>query len=326
MGTTMVENKYKLGMTALSLVENNKGIYAADESPSSLDKKFKSYKIDNTYQNRLDLRKSLFKTSKINNMISGVILHEETFTQKDDNGKLIVEFLLEQGIQLGIKLDKGLRELEEEKISIGIEDLEKRIQSDIFKKATFAKWRSLFYISDELPSQKAIDENIEILSQYAKICQKYDKVPIVEPEIPWKGSYTIEKNAKIAKLIISRLFAKLNEYDVYIPGVLLKVGFITNGIDDPMSSPSDVSLHTLQTLLSSVPSGVRGVVFLSGGHPPEEAFEYLQKVNKEKGNRTFSLSYSYGRALSNDSLEAFGQKLGEYEIQSRFYKNLKKCQ
>lgn len=90
------EQKFKLGMKAAKLVEENKGILAADESPKSMDKRFEAVNIANTQENRSLFREYLFKTFNLNKRINGVILHEETFSQKDSKGNKLIDILKER--------------------------------------------------------------------------------------------------------------------------------------------------------------------------------------------------------------------------------------
>lgn len=301
------ELHYKLGTIARKIVENNKGILALDESPQSLDHRFSLHKIENTIENRRKYRQIVLGAN-FNNMVGGVILHEETFEQMTDSGKLFVEVLKEQGVAPGIKLDKGLIDYRlTEKVSVGLEDLNKRLMRDCYRNAEFAKWRSVFRITETTPTAECINENCSVLSKYAFICQKHGIVPIVEPELLWDGLYTIEESELITKTIIGCLFYHMNLHSVYIPGVLLKMGFVTPGkISSPEIDLSEVARRTFQAVISSVPAAVPGVVFLSGGHSPEDSTLFLGAVNREKGLRICKLSFSYGRALTDPILAVWG--------------------
>lgn len=67
----------------------------------------------------------LFSTDyQISQYIAGVIVSEETFYQKDDTGKRLVEYLKDRCIVPGLKVDCGLVNLEtsaeEEVVTQGI--------------------------------------------------------------------------------------------------------------------------------------------------------------------------------------------------------------
>lgn len=59
----------------------------------------------------MNYRKLLFTTKDLEKYISGVILFSETMEQKDENGKLLIDYLNEKDIVLGIKLDLGAEPL-----------------------------------------------------------------------------------------------------------------------------------------------------------------------------------------------------------------------
>lgn len=304
------ERRFKLGMVAKQILENNKGILAADESPGSIQKRFDKLGITNNEETRRRFREILFTTKDIEKYIGGVILHEETFSQKDKSGKLLIEGLREKGICLGIKLDKGLIDFKSnEKVSVGLEDLNLRAKEFTSRNAVFAKWRSLFVVSDDTPSEDCINENCEVLAKYAKICQNNHLVPIVEPEVFFEGDYTLEEAEKVSKKILSTLIQKLNFLDVYIPAVIIKMSFVTQGSKSiKVFKCHDIGLSTMNVLISTIPCGIPGIVFLSGGHPQVDSIEFLNAMNKVKAYKTWCLSFSYGRCLSEKTMEVWGGK------------------
>ncbi|VDM99064.1 unnamed protein product [Onchocerca ochengi] len=170
---------------ARKLMEPGKGILAADESIDTIGKRFAVIGIENNAKNRKNYRHLLFTTTNISQYISGIILHEETFNQKDDAGKSFVDIIREAGILPGIKLDKGLKQFDRssEYITNGLDDLKERAK--YFKKGgcQFAKWRCVYVISKTTPSRKIMKENAKILAQYAVSSQQAGLVPIIEPEV-----------------------------------------------------------------------------------------------------------------------------------------------
>ncbi|KAG0439935.1 Fructose-bisphosphate aldolase [Dictyocoela muelleri] len=294
-------DKFKLGMIASDLVEDGKGILAADESPSSLETRFHLSNIENTEDNRRIYRESIFKAIK--NHISGVILHDETFDMKTDDGMLLPDILKNKSIHIGIKLDKGLTDFNEnEKLSIGLEDLDVRIKKEKYKCASFAKWRSVFHISENTPTKECIAENSRVLAEYAVIAQKNGLVPIVEPEIVRDGEYKIETCLKVTKRILSNVIYELNQHDVFLPGVLIKASFVTAGVSEKNDS-LDVAENTIEALRSTIPCAIPGIVFLSGGHSSEHSFQYLNQLHKCVLHHTWKLTFSFGRALTDPFLK-----------------------
>jgi len=83
----------ELSKIAKYLVADNKGILAADESSSTIKKRFEKIGIEDTTQNHRKYRQMLFTAPEIEKYISGVILYDETIRQKDDSGKMFTEML-----------------------------------------------------------------------------------------------------------------------------------------------------------------------------------------------------------------------------------------
>lgn len=76
----------------------------------SIAKKFQQLGIENSEETRRQYRQLLFTADKneLKKYIGGVILQDETFWQKTDDGTRFVKVLQDQGIIPGIKVDKGL--------------------------------------------------------------------------------------------------------------------------------------------------------------------------------------------------------------------------
>jgi fructose-bisphosphate aldolase class I len=91
------------------IVQRGKGLLAADESPSSIIKRFNSIGVENTAEQRRIYRQLLFATPDIQRYISGVIMHEETFNQSNDSSVPFPVMLTQNGILPGIKLDRVIR-------------------------------------------------------------------------------------------------------------------------------------------------------------------------------------------------------------------------
>ena len=92
--------------TAHKICTPGKGILAADESPGSVEKKFKAFNLENTPENRRRYRDMLLTSEGIEQYISGVIFHQETAKQTTTNGVNFVELVKSKGIVPGIKVDK----------------------------------------------------------------------------------------------------------------------------------------------------------------------------------------------------------------------------
>ena len=72
----------ELNNIALKILENGKGILAADESSGTMTKRLESVNVPSTPENRLLFRETLFNSQSINECIGGVILYDETFRQE----------------------------------------------------------------------------------------------------------------------------------------------------------------------------------------------------------------------------------------------------
>ena len=293
------------------LVQDHKGILAADESTATIGKRFESIGLENTTEHRQAYRELLFTTPHLADYISGVILYEETFEQSTANGQPLAELLIEKGMVPGIKVDKGLVELagsNAEKISIGLDDLESRLLHFKALGARFAKWRNVFQIGENTPSLIATKTGAQVLARYASICQKVGIVPIVEPEILIDGNHGIEQAAAVCSNVLHEVFAALYQHHVHLELMILKTSMVTCGKSQkPFSSAEEVANFSLMVLMNHVPAAVPSINFLSGGQTPEQANENLNAINAY-GPHPWNVSFSYGRALQEACLKAWGGK------------------
>lgn len=320
-------NKKKLNKIANSLVESSKGILAADESTSTITKRFEQINLESNFENRRKYRELLFKTPELGSYISGVILFDETIKQSDRENTSFVKILKNQNIHPGIKVDVGAKPLlgsDIEKSTEGLDNLYNRVEEYSKLGATFAKWRAVITILNDFPSRYCIKINSDSLARYAKIVQSHSLVPIVEPEVLMDGTHSIDKCFEVTSRTLEFVFESLVEHDVYLGGILLKPNMIISGLDsNETNDPDLVSKKTLECLKRYVPEEVPGIVFLSGGQSNELATNNLDKMNKLKIG-PWKLSFSYGRALQQPVLKKWnGKDQNSFEAQKELLKRAK---
>ena len=118
-------------LIAKKIVESGKGILAADESTNTIKKRFDSINVDSNEETRSFYRDTLFSTPDISKYISGVILFEETFFQKNSSNESLKEKLENINCYPGIKIDQGLETINKDSIETytkGIESLDDRLK------------------------------------------------------------------------------------------------------------------------------------------------------------------------------------------------------
>ena len=290
------------------IVSDGKGILAADESSGTIEKRFKSINVESTEDNRRKYREMLFRSPVMAEAIGGVILFDETLRQKSSDGDYLRNVILDHGSLPGLKVDQGVKEFEggsDEKITTGLDGLHERCQEYDKLGAKFTKWRAVINVSDEIPSNNCISENMNALAEYALIAQQNNMVPIVEPEVIMDGSHSVERCHEVTNQTLLVLFEMLDKKNVNIKGTLLKPNMVVSGTENNYQAPiEEVAEKTLQCLKSSVPDELPGIVFLSGGQSDLDATAHLDAMNKIGGFK-WKLSFSYGRALQQAALKTW---------------------
>ena len=308
-------NTKELAATAHAMVANQRGILAADESTSTIGKRFGTIKLESTAESRRTYREMLFTAAGAADFISGVILYDETLRQKTADGTPFPAYLAARKMIPGIKVDTGAKALAGfpgETITEGLDGLRERLAEYHSLGARFAKWRAVIDIGAGIPSGYAVEANAQALARYAALCQEAGIVPIVEPEVLMDGAHTIERCEEVTDHVLQTVFAHLHAARIHLEGMVLKPNMVIAGKKCPQkASPEQVAEATLRTLKRHVPTAVPGIAFLSGGQGPAEATLHLSLMNAV-GRLPWALTFSYGRALQETALAAWGGQAASF--------------
>ena len=288
----------------------NKGILAADESAPTIEKRFTSVGVDSTEGSRHSYRCNLFSTERLENYIGGVILFDETI-----RNKRTIEPLLEKGICIGIKVDKGAKPYDEigGTLTEGLDGLTERLREYRNLGAEFAKWRAVIAVDD---TDACIIANAWTLARYAKRCQDEGIVPIVEPEVimdncPHHIAHAQKCTNKVLHHVFDAMYYENVELESMIlkPNMILQGSFNTNPLPQSYKSAGRIlpdheiiTNYTLECFYRCVPSAVPMIAFLSGGQPDGKAVKNLNAINQIK-NLPWYATFSFGRELQQNSLK-----------------------
>lgn len=316
----------QLEQIAKQLVASGKGLLAADESNASCQKRFDAVDVPCTEETRREYRDLLLTTPGAEQFMSGVILFDETFWQSSRNGIIFREYLKNHYVQPGIKVDKGLIDLPGfpgEKVTQGLDSLPERMTTYHSAGGRFAKWRAVITIGDGIPTDECIGANTFVLSRYARICQEAGIVPIVEPEVLFDGTHSIERCEEVTARVYDLLFQTMRAFRVHLPGAILKTGMVLPGKDNgtPLNH-DDIAARTVRVLHEHVPHELGGIVFLSGGQTSRDAFINLNRI-AQKGPHPWGVTFSYSRALQDPVLKTWAaNRHAVHEIKQLFYQQL----
>ena len=306
----------ELNKIALEILNNGKGILAADESTGTMSKRLESVNVLSTPKNRLLFRETLFSSSSMKECIGGVILFDETIKQTSSKQNRIPDLISSYGSHPGIKVDTGAKVLAgspDEKITEGLDGLRERLKEYFDLGAKFTKWRGVYNISENYPSKLCIQSNAHALARYSAIVQECNMVPIVEPEVLMDGDHSAKDCYQKTSEVIKKCFDELIFHKIDLKGIILKPNMILAGNKSKYKiSGEEVAKLTLECLKNSVPSEVPGIAFLSGGQSEVEATENLNLINKNN-NTDFIFSYSYGRALQHSALKFWSKNIQDIE-------------
>ncbi len=319
----------ELNKIACKILENGKGILAADESTGTMTKRLESVNVNSTPKNRILFRETLFSSDGMKEFIVGVILYDETIKQNTTDGKSIIDLLSETGSMAGIKVDTGAKQMAgspDEKITEGLDGLRDRLKEYSKLGAKFTKWRGVYNISNKYPSKLSIQSNAHALARYAAIVQECKMVPIVEPELLMDGDHSADDCFNKTSEVIKKCFEELQLHNVDLSGVILKPNMILAGTKSKNQISNDETAKlTIKCLKETVPNEVPGITFLSGGQTEVQATENLNLINK-LNDTNFIMSYSYGRALQQSALKHWAKNTQDIKgTQTVFNHRAKMC-
>ncbi len=321
-------NFNSLNEIALAMVAPGKGILAADESTGTIGKRFQTMNTDSTEESRRAYRDLLFSAPGMDEFISGVIMYDETLRQSTAGGVPFPKHLADLGVIPGIKVDKGAKSLagyDGETITEGLDGLRERLDEYRELGALFAKWRAVIKIADNMPSTSCISTNAHALARYAALCQEAGIVPIVEPEVLMDGDHDIDTCEEITSDVLNAVFNELYLQGVELEGMILKPNMIISATNCPeQASQQEVAEATVRCLKHFVPASVPGIAFLSGGQSAEIATQHLNLINN-LGSLPWALSFSYGRALQQPVLQAWGGKAENVEAAMKALYHRARC-
>ncbi len=314
---------------AKKILQNGKGILAADESTGTIKKRLDSVNVESNEKNRLIFRETLFSSNSMKECIGGVILYDETIRQNTSQNKSIPELISESGAVPGIKVDTGAKTLagsKEEKITEGLDGLRERLKDYFQLGARFTKWRGVYIISEVYPSELSMAANAHALARYAALAQEAGMVPIVEPEVLMDGKHSAKDCFNKTSEVIKRCYDELDINKVDLKGTILKPNMILPGTDSNETiSNNEIAEMTLECLKNNVPSEVPGIAFLSGGQTEFEATNNLNQINV-KNDSSFIMTYSYGRALQQSALKFWSKDINNIKgTQEVFDHRAKMC-
>ncbi len=304
--------KEALYRTAKLLMSPGKGILAADQSVTTMDKQLQAIGAPADAESRRLYRQLLFTAPGIEKYVTGIILYDATIRNHTDDGTAFVDFLIAKGIIPIIKVDKStvpFEGFEGEVVTEGLDGLKERLEEYHKMGARAAKWRAVITIGENLPTLDSIKFNAMLLARYARLCQETGIVPIVEPEVIYEGAHDLARAEEVTALTIKTVFAVLIQYRVDLKAVILKTSMVLAGSNNEKASTSEeVAEATVRVLDSAVPSEVPGVVFLSGGQTPEQVtanFNAIGKVEKERGGLPWQLAFSFSRGIEQPVQETW---------------------
>ena len=277
----------------LEIMKNRPGFIAAlDQSGGSSAKTLKAYGIEESSYSGEDemfdlihaMRARVMKSKVFtSDKIVGVILFEQTMNREID-GKLTSDYLWDKGILSFLKIDKGLKDLEEGcQMMKDIPNLDATLDEAKSKGIFGTKMRSVIKEANVNGINNLVKQQFELAKQIAS----HGLVPIIEPEVDIHAEDKLQCEEMLYSAVSRELY-KLPE------GTKVMFKFTL-----PETENFYEDLYEDDKVVK--------IVALSGGYPLDEA---CKKLSKNEG-----MIASFSRALLeglnvNDTDEEFDRKLG----------------
>ena len=249
--------------------------------------------------------------------IIGTILFENTMDRHIEgqptadylwNVKRVVPFL---------KVDKGLAtEKDGVQLMKPMPALTALLEKAKAKRIFGTKMRSVIKQASEAGIKDIVNQQFELAAQIIAA----GLVPIVEPEVLFDGTHTIDQCEETITRTYDALFAAMKSLRVHMPGTILKTSMVLPGKDSGTAiNHDDVAERTVKALHDHVPHDLGGVVFLSGGQTSNDAFINLNRIVK-KDPHPWGITFSYSRAIQDPVLKAWAKNRSDREGTQNLFK------
>jgi fructose-bisphosphate aldolase class I len=140
------------------------------------------------------------------------------------------------------------------------------------------------------------------------------------------GFHTIGRCEEVTGNVLEATLAALFAQGVYLEGMLLKPNMIVPAKQASRQvSVTEVAAATLRCLRRHVPAAVPGIVFLSGGQSHVNATMRLNAINQLDVPKPWKLSFSFGRALQDEALQAWQGKQENIQVAQEAFLHRSRC-
>ena len=295
---------------AAHLFDQQKGILAIDESPTTLSERFALLGLYTRSNDRTAYRRVLITSPNLSQYISGVILHREALDLKID-GVAVTHYLEEQGILLGVKVDDGPIASPfclEEIITRGSDKLWPRFVGLYERGVRLVKWRALFRIGPRLPSVENIQLNSYSIALFVLTAFRSRLMPIIEIDMIGYHEESINVCFDATGRVLKQIFETLATYKVDCSNVILKINYVTQGIHNThKTSLTQIAASTLDCLRAHLPKSLGGVLFFCGGQSPTHSTYVLQEITRLSGGHAcegprLKMGFSYGQVTQENAM------------------------
>lgn len=301
---------------------------ATDESIENCNKSFAILGIPKTADSRRRYREAIISTPGLETLLNGVILVDETFDQTDSEGIRLVDVLLNKGIIPGIKMDNGLSPMagsKGEKLTVGFDGMDSRLETYVQKGALFAKWRAEFTIGQDTPSSQCIKGNSFLLARFAVSCLQHGVVPVLEPELMMQGPCSIQSCLKASSEILHTVINELYDHHINLQYVIINTNMILGNPDNIVekSLQNSIAENSINCFRATVPAQIPTILLISSSLSNELASSLLGLMNNSGIDLPWNLSFSFYRAIQPHFLKIWnGHEKTKKEAQNYLYEQL----
>ncbi|KAL6122237.1 hypothetical protein NUSPORA_00744 [Nucleospora cyclopteri] len=318
--TNSLEMQQKITKISDALLDPNKTVLILNKHPYSLECAFRQTNIEYNKENRLKLFQHLLSSKVIKESVSGVILHHSYFDEiKDTQFFKEIKSTLKFGINLdkngtywdnGEEIRQGIEDLKN-RLKNYKEVIDFAVWETVFYAAKIPKsmksnhkknlrddpdyYEDVEYlvypnsdntgfkfqkIIEEIPTSYNIEMNSRIMGKFVKICQDNEILPVLQPDIIYRGRYSARRTIQVTKNVYSNMFQRINTYNGFIGGIIVRLPIISD-FEEPFD-PDEVAKNTLDTLFDVLPVNAKKIIFSAYGYSKNEfnsIYSSLMKLN-----------------------------------------------
>jgi fructose-bisphosphate aldolase, class I len=292
--------------TAKDLLAPGRGILVADEYVDRTIARMGRGSTARATCTSSDYLAVALDTAGLQNYLAGVLLTPEGFRATEQLRTLKQYRDGVSPLLFGVRMDASRTRMRADGRPADLVDVRRELAENRLAGARFAEWRANIDPMTVARGQVHVDAGA--LAQGAAVSQAEGVLPMVTVAMPDLASQSLAVTQAVTANALRRLFADLDRVGADLGALVLRINMVLPGEQHRhQPSPDEVAEATLRVVEETVPAGVAGIGFLSGGQDIDRAAANLAAITGLARTRQVParLTFAFTRSLVRESVSSW---------------------